>query len=56
MDGWILKPINWKRLNGLLAGVTDLSQRQKDMYYPGCSWEAGGWMRPASILAGMTTI
>ena len=53
MDGWILKPIDWKRLNSLLAGVTDLPRRQRDIYYPGCSWEAGGWMRPASISVGM---
>ncbi len=45
MDGWILKPINFKRLAVILHGITDLSQRQTDMYRPGCNWESGGWLR-----------
>ncbi|KAF8909011.1 hypothetical protein CPB84DRAFT_1813256 [Gymnopilus junonius] len=45
MDGWILKPIDFKRLNVILKGVTDPSQRHKDVYYPGCNWEAGGWLK-----------
>ncbi|KAJ7578685.1 hypothetical protein C8J56DRAFT_968782 [Mycena floridula] len=44
MDGWILKPIDHKRLNVILRGVTDLEQRNRDMYYQGCSWERGGWL------------
>jgi DNA-binding response OmpR family regulator len=45
MDGWILKPIDFKRLKVILKGVTDPSQRKQDVYAPGCSWEAGGWFR-----------
>ncbi|KAF9011494.1 hypothetical protein BDZ89DRAFT_1225510 [Hymenopellis radicata] len=45
MDGWILKPLNFKRLAVILHGITDLSQRQNDMYRPGCNWESGGWLR-----------
>lgn len=45
VDGWILKPIDFKRLNVILKGVTDPSQRYKDVYQPGCSWEAGGWLK-----------
>lgn len=44
MDGWILKPIDFKRLDIILSGVTDLSQRKLDLYRPGCSWEIGGWL------------
>ena len=47
MDGWILKPIDFKRLRVILRGVTDVEQRQKDVYRPGCSWEHGGWLSGA---------
>ncbi|KAI9759244.1 MAG: Light-sensor Protein kinase [Chaenotheca gracillima] len=41
-DGWILKPIDFKRLTVLLAGITDLDQRREAVYKPG-DWEKGGW-------------
>lgn len=44
MDGWILKPIDFKRLRTILRGVLDPVQRQKDIYHPGCNWEIGGWL------------
>ncbi|KAJ7695709.1 phytochrome-like protein [Mycena rosella] len=44
IDGWILKPIDFKRLKVILKGVTDPAQRALDLYHPGCSWEAGGWL------------
>ncbi|KAJ3992676.1 phytochrome-like protein [Lentinula boryana] len=44
MDGWILKPIDFKRLATILKGVTDLAQRESDRYTPGCNWEIGGWL------------
>ena len=44
MDGWILKPIDFKRLRMILRGVVDPVQREKDMYHPGCNWEIGGWL------------
>ncbi|OBZ71696.1 Histidine protein kinase 1 [Grifola frondosa] len=51
MDGWILKPIDFKRLRVILRGVTDPVQREKDIYQPGCSWEIGGWFsRPSHAL------
>lgn len=43
LDGWILKPIDFKRLKLLLRGVTDCEQRGRDEYRVGGSWEAGGW-------------
>ena len=44
LDGWILKPIDFKRLKILLRGLTDQQQRQKDVYCPGYNWESGGWL------------
>ncbi|KAJ3753797.1 hypothetical protein EV360DRAFT_96883 [Lentinula raphanica] len=44
MDGWILKPIDFKRLATILKGVTDLEQRKAERYTPGCNWEFGGWL------------
>lgn len=44
MDGWILKPIDHKRLGVILQGVTDPVQRESDRYHPGCNWERGGWL------------
>ena len=49
MDGWILKPIDFKRLRVILRGVTDLSQREKDVYRPGGNWEHGGWLTQAKL-------
>ena len=50
IDGWILKPIDFKRLRVILRGVTDAAQRQKDVYTVGCSWEQGGWLTSATGL------
>ncbi|KAI0643021.1 hypothetical protein C8Q79DRAFT_202229 [Trametes meyenii] len=48
MDGWILKPIDFKRLRTILRGVVDPAQRERDVYRPGISWEDGGWLfKPA---------
>lgn len=44
MDGWILKPIDFKRLDIILTGVTDPIRRELDVYRPGCIWELGGWL------------
>ena len=41
-DGWVLKPIDFKRLNVLLAGIVDDQVRNSCMYQPG-HWERGGW-------------
>jgi len=49
MDGWILKPIDFQRLHVILKGVTDSSQREQDVYHPGCSWEIGGWFTKVAI-------
>ncbi|KAI1493423.1 hsp90-like protein [Biscogniauxia mediterranea] len=41
-DGWILKPIDFKRLKVLLEGMTNDSIREECLYKPG-EWEKGGW-------------
>ncbi|KAI9835940.1 MAG: hypothetical protein M1819_001838 [Sarea resinae] len=41
-DAWILKPIDFKRLNLLLEGIIDGRVREDSLYVPG-KWERGGW-------------
>jgi CheY-like chemotaxis protein len=41
-DGWILKPIDFKRLSTILAGISDEDVRISCLYEPG-EWERGGW-------------
>ncbi|ETS78349.1 hypothetical protein PFICI_10411 [Pestalotiopsis fici W106-1] len=41
-DGWILKPIDFKRLHILLDGITKDDTRDGCLYVPG-QWERGGW-------------
>ena len=41
-DGWILKPIDFKRTELLLKGIVDESVRERCVYQPG-KWEQGGW-------------
>ncbi|KAJ5543728.1 hypothetical protein N7513_007236 [Penicillium frequentans] len=41
-DGWVMKPINFARLNILLSGLVDLDGRKSAIYKPG-EWENGGW-------------
>ncbi|RPB00553.1 hypothetical protein L873DRAFT_1679861 [Choiromyces venosus 120613-1] len=41
-DGWILKPVDFKRLKLLLDGIRDPAIRAKNAYEPG-HWEQGGW-------------
>jgi CheY-like chemotaxis protein len=41
-DGWVMKPINFARLNVLLSGLVDLDARKGATYTPG-EWENGGW-------------
>ena len=41
-DGWILKPIDFKRLSVLLCGIVETKTREDCLYQPG-EWERGGW-------------
>ncbi|KIJ54813.1 hypothetical protein M422DRAFT_152482 [Sphaerobolus stellatus SS14] len=45
LDGWILKPIDFKRLSTILHGITNMAERRDCLYHPGCNWEAGGWLQ-----------
>jgi CheY-like chemotaxis protein len=56
MDGWILKPIDFKRLRAILRGINDRNQRKSDLWCPSCNWEAGGWLHdPDKEDASVTT-
>lgn len=41
-DGWILKPVDFKRLAELMEGIVLNETRDKCLYVPG-EWEQGGW-------------
>lgn len=41
-DGWILKPIDFKRLEAILRAVEDEKTREI-LYYGEGNWEKGGW-------------
>jgi CheY-like chemotaxis protein len=43
LDGWIMKPINFKNLNQILLGIYD-SQRRLEWIYKEGNWERGGWL------------
>ncbi|TVY35366.1 Cyanobacterial phytochrome B [Lachnellula subtilissima] len=51
-DGWILKPVDFKRLNIILRGIVDVEIRNSCLYQPG-AWEIGGWFqqRQPSVFA-----
>ncbi|QSZ35902.1 hypothetical protein DSL72_007024 [Monilinia vaccinii-corymbosi] len=49
-DGWVLKPIDFKRLNVLLEGIVDNKVRESCLYRPG-EWERGGWFHKIQPLA-----
>lgn len=41
-DGWILKPIDFKRLTVMMSGIVEEKTRKSCLYEPG-KWERGGW-------------
>jgi CheY-like chemotaxis protein len=41
-DGWILKPIDFKRLEAILTAVEDEQTREILLYEAG-NWNKGGW-------------
>lgn len=49
-DGWVLKPVDFERLQMLMDGILDPDTRQGAAYQPG-AWERGGWFlgSPAKI-------
>ena len=43
-DGWILKPIDFKRLEAILAAILDELMRES-LQYGNASWRNGGWFK-----------
>ena len=43
-DGWILKPIDFKRLDDVLTTIVDSDKREGILYGTG-KWEHGGWFQ-----------
>ena len=41
-DGWLLKPIDFRRLDVILQGVKNPQLRRDALYVPG-QWKKGGW-------------
>lgn len=50
-DGWILKPVNFKRLEELMSGTHQEPVRCNCLYTPG-NWEHGGWFVSRSDITG----
>ncbi|GAA5911258.1 hypothetical protein JCM6882_004078 [Rhodosporidiobolus microsporus] len=46
LNGWLLKPIDFKRLKQLMRGAVDVDARADEIYQPG-QWERGGWLTAA---------
>lgn len=44
-DAWVLKPIDFGRLDLLLKGIKNEDLRREALYVPGY-WERGGWFMP----------
>ncbi len=55
-DGWILKPIDFKRLSVLLNGIVEEDTRGTCLYQAG-KWEVGGWFckRQPDVFSASTT-
>lgn len=51
-DGWILKPIDFKRVEIIMQGIADDDVRNDALYVPG-HWERGGWFRKRTDLPGL---
>ncbi|GAA6008926.1 uncharacterized protein JCM10292_006565 [Rhodotorula paludigena] len=51
LDGWLLKPIDFKRLRTLMRGALDLEARDVEVYRPG-QWERGGWLSASPTSSG----
>lgn len=43
-DGWILKPIDFKRLEAIIMAIDDENMREALLYGLG-GWENGGWFK-----------
>lgn len=48
-DGWLLKPLDYKRVRVLLSGLQDAAKRDPEVYVNG-QWERGGYFHGESRL------
>ncbi|GAA6057033.1 hypothetical protein JCM3770_005219 [Rhodotorula araucariae] len=51
LDGWLLKPIDFKRLRQLMRGSFDNNARNAEIYRAG-QWERGGWLHSFPAAGG----
>lgn len=42
-NGWILKPVRFRRLNVMMSGIWNEDMKKQCLYNPG-NWENGGWL------------
>jgi DNA-binding response OmpR family regulator len=54
-DGWILKPVDFKRVNHLLKGIVDRETRNACVHEPG-KWEQGGWFKKKENRSDMFSV
>jgi CheY-like chemotaxis protein len=52
MDAWMLKPVNFRRLEMLLRGIHEADTRASLLYTPG-TWELGGWLTDTERFSGV---
>jgi CheY-like chemotaxis protein len=53
-SGFILKPINFARLQDLMRGTYDPAALDANQYIPG-RWEKGGWLQGSSLPSNEST-
>jgi hypothetical protein len=53
-DGWILKPVNFKRVDDLLKGIVEEDARNVCLFEAG-HWERGGWFEKRTDIAATDT-
>lgn len=57
MDGWILKPLDFARLNALMKGLLHPEDRVANHWKQGYVWEKGGWLsEPAQRSVPITSV
>lgn len=55
-DGWMLKPIDFKRMLHILLGISEPEKRNEDGYQRG-RWERGGWLNGEFLgFSGLTIV
>jgi len=50
-DGWVMKPVDFGRVDKLFAGIYDANRRREEIYIKG-EWERGGWFSANATCGG----